>query len=277
MKTTLFTLLLIISFAASANKDAKIGKILELSGVAKQTRQIEKTMAHQITLSVKNNQNLTAEQKTELVKRNDKNRIRAEKVLGQLKQKMAKQFKEKQLDNLIAFYKDSFIKKFTKKELEAGDVKNQKAMMKFAGELKANPPKPGDKRVALIQKLDQATNQSDFSTSVFLEVFETLTKSINGMAMSAKQKEAVESRLKMLKEQFKRQIKDTTLIAMLYIYKDFKTNDLNKYVDRVAKNANLKKLASLHLGQIKGELVAWGENFYKSFNDVVLSKKKKKK
>ena len=148
---------------------------------------------------------------------------------------------DRNLTPVLVWLRGPVAVEMTRRELEASAPDSEAKIMEYAMHLKDQSPPP--QRLQLIKDIDSAAGSSEAAVQMVLQSFTSLSKGMSYLrpgtpAMSAREARELRQRLE---TQIRPTLHNSTLISLLYMYRDMEDDALRSYLD-FARSADGKWL-----------------------------------
>ncbi|MFQ5794400.1 MAG: HEAT repeat domain-containing protein [Candidatus Bipolaricaulia bacterium] len=237
MLQRLLSLLILLMFGAFGLSYAQIDQtllieeILELSGMKKQIERIPARVDAEL-----------AQRQTEM-NREDYEKIRKimvesyryDAVYRAVVDKFTDNFDQIRLLTVLNQLHSPVFQKIFQLETQASTLEAIQEMEKFAAQLQSNPPT--QERLALVQRLDEATGTTELSFEMSLAIFRGMVKAFDPILPPEERKELeeleqlVNDMVNDMRSQLQPLLKNNTWVSFLYTYRSASDEELTQYID----------------------------------------------
>lgn len=170
------------SGSAEAVKTAKVEQLVKTSGIAKRLNSMNAMIEQQLEALI-SDQELSEKDRAEFSKIFKEN-FDGQKLLAEYKQRLYENLTDQELAELESIYKDPNVIRYQQLNNDMMNIanmkENQDEFMEFMNYKSQNPT--SEDRQALINKLDKATNASEQTTMLSMEILKSFVKDEDGPA-----------------------------------------------------------------------------------------------
>ena len=225
-----FALLFILVFfdlASAATHEDMVAKYIELSGVGEMLKSIPGEMDSLASQKSLISKHPDVENKVYQLMMESYDSRQAEKNLSAY---LLRNTDQKFLGELLQWLDSPVARKITKEEVNAAGPDKQGNMLHYLADMKLNPPT--QERITLIQGVEQATQLSEFTTNILLEIIKGMIEAANSALPEDKRdhiEDGQEEIIKMkptIKEAFRQQI----ILSSYYTYRNITDDELRSYI-----------------------------------------------
>lgn len=233
----ILTVLTSLSYAESRGHQQLVNKAVMLSGLDQQFAQMDVILGASVQQAIALNDKLNTDEKKKLTDVFVEN-FSSVKLIAAMKSAVSNNLTDEELSQKINIYEDPLVKKFVDAEIASSKPEVMQDMILFASNLGKNPP--SQERLALIKKLDQAIKGSDTMKVMMRNTFETMMRTINDMEKKYSRAQ-LNDMVKQYSMMIDQSVNEQLLISYLYMYRDFKDADIEKYIKVNETNDGLRK------------------------------------
>lgn len=270
MKLIILSMLVCSNFFLSSvsaevvdQKIKKIDAILDLSGIQKQTLSLKEIVENAANESIQKSKSPPELQLK--IKKIMIGEFVPAKILNKLRERYLKEFSEVQIDHLYNFYNSPKTKEYSRLEEEVSTVAGHQAVTAYAKGLDKNLPSK-DRAMMLVQ-FDKNVGVSENNTQMVILVMDSMTAAF-GEKLPSNEREAFVQKMNTYFAQ-------TTLVSLLYAYRDISEEELSKYLNLYSSDLILKKQSTMVMDEYKVFFADWGNSIGNKIKLEVSSLKNK--
>ncbi len=202
----------------------------------------------------------------------------AETIYQEVLNKIKENFDEKNLKTMLEFFKSPLAKKMVNLEIESGGPERSQNLSDFAMKLQSNPP--AQERLALIKRLADAANSSDFSIEVTTQLGLAMMRGINATDLVPSEKKLklddIQRYENEMRSKLKGPLENSSLISSLYTYQSVSDEEIKQYAAFYESETG-QWFGKLLKEAFKGAFATIGEKIGSRMIDVVNAEKNKLK
>jgi len=201
---------------------AMVEEILRLSGLTRQITEVPSQV--QSSLSERSSQlaHSTQQRMKEIVTRS----FRTDTMYLSLKERLVQEFKADRLSALLFWFRSPLSREMVELEARALSPDRVQLIKNFVARLQSSPPPAS--RLAVIDRLDTATKNSELLMSISFAVARSMAHAARSHSMSP---EMIEAGLRQARVQYYQPIKTASQLVLLFTYRSASDAQLVEYTE----------------------------------------------
>lgn len=206
------------------------------TGVTESFSNIDQVVTNTIANITTTNTKLTDAEKQQLQKIFIEG-LSSKKLLSKVNNRISQSMHEDDIHNILELYETELFQKIKAQETKLMVDERVKAFMDYANNINEN--KPSQKRLQLVEKLDDVTHASENTANMMGKFFATMIRGFNKIENKASEQEldkTITSVQEFMVQSTKQQIK----LSCLFAYQDISDDELSEYIAILENNQNMR-------------------------------------
>ena len=240
-------LLFVLTFTSILNaqkiNEKSFSELMDLSGINKQIAEYPGMVKAGMTQARTQNDDVSNEEFIQMNKAVDKS-FKTSKMLKIISLEIRKKITQKDIDNLLKWYKSDLGKKITKAEEDASTPQAYAKMLKEAPVLLKNK-----KKVFFAKRIDKLLNVTQMVTELQINTAIAVFSAMNHPSKS--QMSIFRSQISSQKRLIKANVEQMIILSFAYSYRNIDDNDLQTYMSFLKETSTKKFNDSAMRGMVK--------------------------
>ena len=257
LSLALLLILIFSTYTSAGTQEDMIEQYILQSGLGDMIAEIPPQMDVLATQKKLTSKNPDVETKVfQLMKESFEVKQAEKNLTGYLLQNTDRKF----LGEMLQWLESPLAQKITREETAASRAENQGNMLRYLADMESNPP--SEKRIALMQEVEQKTHLSELTTDIVLQILKGLMESAK-LALPEDKRESIEGSyqdIEDMKATIQEGFRNQMVLTSFYTYRNISDEELGEYIKFYDSELGRKEI------KITGDAIGhvfncWFENF----------------